>query len=164
MAEIQNILLELAKQRAGEMAGTYTGRESMRQEKRVARRVLEKQNRVAEVAEELAEQDKYIPIADRISAVSARKELRRLGDGFLRLLAGDFGGSIAMLKGFRGVLRHARLSKKLRDQVENFRVQAWFHVEDLLGDSVISARSAEMLRNQLDSIGYIIGIPNPAMP
>ena len=160
MSKTAKALRKLALMRAREREGTFQARAQRREQEEALEKAIEQQNKKAMKEEELFEERshgerRYIPATDRISTAEARGRLHSLAEQFLKLAeAGKETNANNFLAQMPKVLKEARVTKKLKGEIQTFAETAKANLELILkknsaGQLAMATKTLNMILTQL---------------
>lgn len=147
-----DIVKDLIKKRAKAETGVYETRQKEIATERATKEKFRRQNKEAEIGEEMFEDGTYEPLGERISTSKARASLRVLAQSLLKLLAkrGTMEralGRSGIVKQMLDVVKDARVTPKLRTEIQQLggdiikllNSEASFHITDANRESLKDA-------------------------
>ena len=160
MSKTAKALRKLALMRAREREGTFQARAQRREQEEALEKAIEQQNKKAMKEEELFEERshgerRYIPATDRISTAEARGRLHSLAEQFLKSAeAGKETNANNFLAQMPKVLKEARVTKKLKGEIQTFAETAKANLELILkknsaGQRATATKTLNMILTQL---------------
>ena len=160
MSKTAKALRKLALMRAREREGTFQARAQRREQEEALEKAIEQQNKKAMKEEELFEERshgerRYIPATDRISTAEARGRLHSLAEQFLKSAeAGKETDANNFLAQMPKVLKEARVTKKLKGEIQTFAETAKANLELILkknsaGQLAMATKTLNMILTQL---------------
>ena len=160
MSKTAKALRKLALMRAREREGTFQARAQRREQEEALEKAIEQQNKKAMKEEELFEERshgerRYIPATDRISTAEARGRLHSLAEQFLKSAeAGKETDANNFLAQMPKVLKEARVTKKLKGEIQTFAETAKANLELILkknsaGQRATATKTLNMILTQL---------------
>ena len=118
-----DIVKELIKKRAKAETGVYNTRMKEIATERATKEKFRRQNKEAEIGEEMFEDGTYEPLGERISTSKARDGLRHLAQVLVSLIhkGGNQKEAVSVANQMKNLVSDARMSRKLQSQIELLR-------------------------------------------
>ena len=151
-----DIVKELIKKRAKAETGIYETRQKEIATERATKEKYRRQNKEAEIGEEMFEDGTYEPLGERISTSKARDTLREMGEALVREVMQDKPeDAITIAKEMKKFAIEARLTPKLKEQVKHFKAD--------LTKLMASTKSWKFTQSQRNTLrGYLSDIAKKA--
>lgn len=144
-------LKKLLTRMAAEKTGDFTRRANLDKEEVQAEKKLRKEDREAQVAERLFEEEEITPMSERISAVKAREEIRAHAQEFVNLVETKKSlPLIYLIESIRKTYKDARKTKKFVGEVAGLKKQL-IDLVDARGDKVREPEELKRVISNIDS-------------